>query len=584
MSSSSARMPAQVPLLIGITGHRDLLAEEMPPLREAARGFLSRLRNQFPDAPLRLVSSLSGGADLLVTEEALDLGVECIAVLPLPVELYRKDFDDPDELQRFELALARCTQCMGCAIKVGATLEDIAQPGPARTAQYAAAGEIIAAVSFILLALWDGNVAMNAAGTARTVEFRFARRAWLDDASSAHQELLPNLPPDLVYHIVTSRRRGTLATGLMPLQQGYRRGPGGPLEAHLPASAVLVAERTAELDRDLLRHAESIAHDASTEELTDDLAAAPASVIQTARLFGAIDWFASRMRSNVMRTLYATSALMILMGGFFLIYNHSEGCQSCQYSILGFLGAFTAVLGINLFAGTQRWHRRYLESRALAEGLRVELFWAIAGVSARSGTPAVHRALLKQADPGLEWIPNAIRAASLTLSEVRQTGIAGGLEFAMRKWVGVVGESDSRSQQLHYYWHASRAKAALSSFAEWLSRGSVVIGFGIACVLVVELLLGKQAPQRELMFCIGFFSLVGGVIEALGHKTADRELQRQYEYMYRVFLAAHDRLMAAHSDEDRRAILALLGRTALTEHAEWLLVHRDRPIDRSRLQ
>ena len=33
MSSSGARMPAHVPLLIGVTGHRDLLAEEMPPLR-----------------------------------------------------------------------------------------------------------------------------------------------------------------------------------------------------------------------------------------------------------------------------------------------------------------------------------------------------------------------------------------------------------------------------------------------------------------------------------------------------------------------------------------------------------------------
>jgi hypothetical protein len=577
--------PVQIPLLIGVTGHRDLVSDEIAPLRTAARAFLNRLQDRFPNAPLRLASSLSAGADLLVAEEAFDLGIECIAVLPLPIETYREDFDDPEDLRRFDAVLLRCAQCITCPLRQGVRLEDTAKAGPARTAQYALAGEIVAGVSFILLALWDGHAAVHAAGTAHTVEFRLGRRAWLDDASNpAHQDLLPNLPPDLVYHIVASRRGGAPAMGLGPLQEGYRRGLDGPLEAHLPPNAVLVAERTAELDRELIRYAESIGRSSGCEELTDNLAAAPASVMDTAHLFSAIDWFASRMRRNVMRTLYATSGLMIVMGGFFLTYNHSESCPRCQYSILGFLAAFIAVLGSNSLANTRHWQRRYLESRALAEGLRVELFWAVAGVTANGGTPAVHRALLKQADPGLEWIPNAIRAASLTLTEVRHSGIAGGVDFALRNWVGVVSESGSRSQQMHYYWHASRAKAMLSGFAERLAGGSVVVGFVVACVLAAEALLGKSTMQRELLFCIGFFSLVGGVIEALGHKTADRELQRQYEYMYDVFLAAHDRLLAAHSDEERRVILALLGRAALAEHAEWLLVHRDRPIDRSRLQ
>jgi hypothetical protein len=43
-------------------------------------------------------------------------------------------------------------------------------------------------------------------------------------------------------------------------------------------------------------------------------------------------------------------------------------------------------------------------------------------------------------------------------------------------------------------------------------------------------------------------------------------------------------LVAAQSDDERRLILALLGRAALAEHAAWLLIHRDRPVDRSRLQ
>jgi hypothetical protein len=111
-----------------------------------------------------------------------------------------------------------------------------------------------------------------------------------------------------------------------------------------------------------------------------------------------------------------------------------------------------------------------------------------------------------------------------------------------------------------------------------------VIGLLVAAALAVEVGLSRHDLYRELLFSMGFFSLAGGVIEALVQKTADRELERQYGYMYDVFLAAHDRLIAAHSDDERRTVLALLGHAALAEHAEWLFVHRDRPIDRSRMQ
>jgi hypothetical protein len=54
--------------------------------------------------------------------------------------------------------------------------------------------------------------------------------------------------------------------------------------------------------------------------------------------------------------------------------------------------------------------------------------------------------------------------------------------------------------------------------------------------------------------------------------------------MYDVFRSAHDQLLQANSDNERRTILALLGHAALSEHAEWLFLHRDRPIDRNRMQ
>ncbi len=71
------------PLLIGITGHRNLRADEVPALREAVRDFLLALRTQCPTLELTVVSSLAAGGDQLVAEEALALGAKVAAVLPM---------------------------------------------------------------------------------------------------------------------------------------------------------------------------------------------------------------------------------------------------------------------------------------------------------------------------------------------------------------------------------------------------------------------------------------------------------------------------------------------------------------------
>jgi hypothetical protein len=195
-------------MLIGATGHRDLNPQEIPALRAAVRRFLTHWANQSTEPPLMVASSLWEGADLLVTEEALSLGVDCCAVLPLPAELYRTDFGGAHALRRFEQALARCKQTILCS--------DDASADSDRTARYAAAGERIARQASILLALWDGRPEGQAGGTAQTVGYRLS------------------LEQNLVFHIVASRQGRSLAAGLAPLQEGYRRTIDGPLEGEFP--------------------------------------------------------------------------------------------------------------------------------------------------------------------------------------------------------------------------------------------------------------------------------------------------------------------------------------------------------------
>jgi hypothetical protein len=84
--------------------------------------------------------------------------------------------------------------------------------------------------------------------------------------------------------------------------------------------------------------------------------------------------------------------------------------------------------------------------------------------------------------------------------------------------------------------------------------------------------------KTPLVVTMGLLPLVAGLLEAWLQKTAAKELARQYGYMYRLFDEARTHLQGATGDERRRAVLYSLARAALSEHATWVLLNRDRKL------
>ena len=89
--------------------------------------------------------------------------------------------------------------------------------------------------------------------------------------------------------------------------------------------------------------------------------------------------------------------------------------------------------------------------------------------------------------------------------------------------------------------------------------------------------------KHLLVSVMGILSVAAAVHEAYMHKKADKELIRQYRFMQRIFASAQRRLDSNGGLEERRRILVALGEAALTEHAEWSLMHRERPLPHSRI-
>ena len=82
---------------------------------------------------------------------------------------------------------------------------------------------------------------------------------------------------------------------------------------------------------------------------------------------------------------------------------------------------------------------------------------------------------------------------------------------------------------------------------------------------------------------MGLAALFAGVREAYSHKLADKELIKQYRFMARIFSGAAQRLRDTDDPAAQRRVLEALGQAALEEHAEWILVHRERPLEHNRI-
>jgi hypothetical protein len=90
-----------------------------------------------------------------------------------------------------------------------------------------------------------------------------------------------------------------------------------------------------------------------------------------------------------------------------------------------------------------------------------------------------------------------------------------------------------------------------------------------------------EAGHAWVVVGLGVVTVVGALVHSYTDKRAFGEHARQYSRMAEVFTRAGERMAALLHDSkhERARILAVeLGKEALTEHGDWLMLHRERPI------
>jgi hypothetical protein len=567
-----------LPLVVAVTGHRDLVPAEIPGLRALVKDLLVQLVEQNTDRRLRVMSALAEGADRLVADVAMELGVELIVPLPMQKDLYMQDFATRESREHFESLCAHASSIFELPVAKGSSLEQISQPGPLRSRQYAQLGVFLCAHCHILLALWDGKQNGELGGTGQVVKFHH------DDImpgytakTVATQQMLVDDESDLVYHIVCSRDRpdGDPHADLRPLDWWwYTKDQQTPRSKELPRQHRTIFQRTDEFSRDATKFAEQIKKECWSlldEKVGNYL---PKGIEDINRLFCTADWLAIHYQRKTLLTLRVTHLLAFLMGIMFILYLDFE---TWPYFMFAFLVFFLVAAGIQYVANRSAWHRKYLDYRALAEGLRVQFYWAAAGVSSENESKFTHDNFLQTQDPELGWIRNVMRVAGTRCDAAPNTS-ADGLRFALKEWIG-----DEDNGQTGYYRKKVHERVRQNRYTERLGMASLLSS---VVVVVLFIIAGSSIPEDlhdSLEVAMGAMLLLFGVRQGYAFSTAEKELIKQYEFMLRIFYNARRRLDNAADIAERRQVLLALGGSALDEHAEWILMHRDRSPDQSEL-
>ncbi|MBT8097376.1 MAG: hypothetical protein HKN35_00045 [Woeseia sp.] len=565
-----------IPLVVAVTGHRDLLASEVPGIRDRVQALFEDIQRDYPDRKLQVVSALAEGADQLVADVALRMDIALVALLPMQKSAYRDDFATAESKQRFDSLCERATNCYELPLASGNTHEGISTPGEQRTRQYAQLGVFLCAHCHILLAIWDGKQTGELGGTGQVVKFHH------DDImpgytvkSVATQQMLVDDESDLVYHIVCSRDRpdGDPKTGLSPLEcSWYTKDRENPRSEEIPAQHRLIFRRSGEFSADAIRNTHAIEANAYPLYTPEQAAELPPGVEDINRLFCIADVLAVLYQKKVLMMLRAMHVLAFLMGMMFILFSDFE---SWPVFMIAFLLFFAVSAAIQFVAARQGWQRKYLDYRTLAEGLRVQFYWAVAGVYNENESKYTHDNFLQTQDPELGWIRNVMRVAG-THCDVSRTSSGKGLKFAIGEWIGKVGGGG----QLAYFATKTAEKIRRNRFTERLGQFSLLTSVAVVIVFVTIGTLMPASWSDPLMLIMGTTLLIYGIRQGYGYATAEKELIKQYEFMLRLFHNARRRLDNADDAREQRLILRALGGSALDEHAEWLLMHRERVIDR----
>jgi hypothetical protein len=517
----------RIPLLIGVTGHRDLLVEDRDAIAASVTTFFRMLAKRFPHTPLRVFCGLAAGADQLVAEIALAFGAELVPVLAVPPAVFRTTLEtDPQARETYDRLLDGRPPIVLDALAT--------EP---HDDAYALLADFLTVRCQLLLGLWDGSERAAIGGTAFTIASKLNRRLDSDAA------LTDPIESGLVYHIPIRRRRAP--------------------------------DRRPENDEGFIA-LDAVGPYLQALAQIDVFNATPARGTETGtaleRAFTHADAFALHMQGRVRVAriaVFASLTVLVLSYAIYSEYAHPLGALLVYFCALG-IGA-----AIWLIGRRENFEQRHLDYRTLAEALRIQLMWISSGLNW-----SVAEYYLRKHRNELRWIQFALRAyttdeAVMQTLERRRTARTAHHEAidegAIRKWI---------VDQRDYFRRSAGKRERLLQILNRLSAVVYALGLLAAFLEIAgHLIASLRTYQHELIMLMGVFPGLAGTIGAWIKQVAMSEEAARLAGMDLLFTQSLDAWDDPRNARARALIANDLGKEALHESADWLALRRGRRIE-----
>jgi hypothetical protein len=576
MTSQCVVLTHSSPLVIGVSGHRDLRPEGVPQMKRRIEEFLADLKRRLPDTQLRIMTGMAQGADLLVARTAVDAGLKVDAVLPMPLERYVQDFEADSAAALRSLLADPAVHCTVLPAPPGA--DDSASQGEGRSVFYANLTQALTDKCNLLLALWDGKASPLTGGTADTVLRYLGARTQpgRDESAIEFQPATAEAAwgPHFVYWVPAPRGNGV---GVASPEPGYLSGIGENLLAlHGSVMPHSLAEQFVELNtynREFERLRVKGAFDRLDSLLPTigsiDSRPDRESLQRIDEEYGKADALAiyfQRHSDRLFRWFSYTASMMALL---FLIYAKlwANGVLLSVYLTL-------LLLSVVVFhrLRSRQWFSKHLVYRVLAETMRIKFFLRAAGADRLvSATELINLTGIDQFS-GFSWIGNLLK--NVEPLDTRDSDVNGAnrarLASIHRHWV--VGQQEYFRRRVRALERDHRRLEVLKS-ALLYAIATFALILLVFAVPLHEHLLAAVTWKDAVMFLMGLLPVWLGIWELYQNKMAMRELLWQYRNQLGHFTIADLQLSRSAAASRYQEILAQVGKEALMESYLWT-IHR----------
>lgn len=537
-----------IPITVGVVGHLDVITTEDHRLR--IRALFLDMASEYPNSPIWLFSSLADGADRFVARIFLELKTthnelqdrfELIVPTPFKSEEYKKDFTEASG-NEFDVMVSHARR------NFSVSCDEFSNDRPL---QYLKAGKFVADSSIILIAFWDGEKGKKG-GTAEIVRHKVAG----DDDNVAESTFEYDGTVFIIPSDRTSSSSGSSGTAYSE-----------PLTLDLVRKDPAIKEALDKIEEINTENAETSdpAIINSQDLLFKNNNKLDAQQKFLMELYSKFDILSLRSR---IKDILITKWLFVF-GLFFLLALEIYSNLFLTYFFLGmamFLISIATV--INFYSKSKQNHKRYLIDRTLAEALRIQFYWNMAGI-----TKNVSDFFLRIHRKDFTWVKHLLSAIYGVTYTNRQI---------TPEIISDITESWVKSEADFFRSSIARMTKQME-FNNRISDVSFIISFAL---LISIFFFGKfysnHNLQNYILVIVGALLGIFALVKAYIHMKGYEQLMNQYELMHLIYRRAESKILETDTydlDPDRKnaymkELFFVIGKEALIENGNWYLIFK----------